>query len=303
MRQTITTVSAAAALCVAALTVCAPAAHAQTLFLTQGDYFATDETYRRGTIHVGLDGTFSQTNAMGVPYTAGLVITTGAVVENARGYNSNTINMDAGRVDNAGVSSTARLNLIGGSIASMTGNNNTALSIGGGTVQSVTVSNNATLNISGGTTSFANGLGTSRMSISGGFVQNVILSNSANVDISGGTVFNGVMLNSATATANIVGTGLSFAYIGYSNSNPYGVYADLFRISGTFGGGGNRLGDGTAYDVYIRNPANASGTPNAAPRQFSFNGAPPVVVPESGTVALLLPALGVVGVLAARRRK
>jgi hypothetical protein len=46
-------------------------------------------------------------------------------------------------------------------------------------------------------------------------------------------------------------------------------------------------------------------TPNAAPRQFLFNGAAPnaVTVPEANSLALVLPALGMVGAVVIRRRK
>ena len=55
-------------------------------------------------------------------------------------------------------------------------------------------------------------------------------------------------------------------------------------------------GSYTAND-YIRNQ---SGTRNSAPRQFNFVA--PVVVPEVGTFALLLPAFALSGSIVARRR-
>lgn len=95
---------------------------------------------------------------------------------------------------------------------------------------------------------------------------------------------------------NFVGAGLSFAYSGYGNDNPYFTYADLFKVSGSFGG------TAKTYDLYIRNASGGSGTANAAPRGFLFNAGAPVVVPESGTLAFALPALGMIGAVLRRRR-
>ena len=118
-----------------------------------------------------------------------------------------------------------------------------------------------------------------------------------------GALANGFFLESPTATVNFVGTGLLFAYQSYGSNNPYSTFADFFQISGTIGGAAR------TYDLYIRNAVgkNQATTPKSAARQFTFNGAAPVnpvVVPEAGTVALLLPALGILGtVVAVRRRK
>lgn len=114
------------------------------------------------------------------------------------------------------------------------------------------------------------------------------------VNISGGVLTNGFILVNSTAKANFVGTGLSFTYQSYDKNNPYDYFSDFFKITGTIGGVMRTV------NLYVGNQSGASGTPNSTPRQFTFNGA--AVVPEGGTLALLLPALGV-ALVAVRKRK
>ncbi len=94
---------------------------------------------------------------------------------------------------------------------------------------------------------------------------------------------------------NFLGTNLSFAYNGYSNSNPFREYADFFTVTGTIGGVANN-----SYNLYIRNGSGVGGTANSAPRQLAFNG---VVVPEASAFVLALPALGMIGAVTLHRRQ
>ena len=123
--------------------------------------------------------------------------------------------------------------------------------------------------------------------------------NASTLNISGGTLTNGLELFDSTAKANFVGTGFSYVYVGYGDNTFYGAYCDQFTISGFFAGASK------SYQLYIKS-GDGSGngtTPNSAPRQFTFNGAAPAVVPEAGTLALLVPAFGVALAFVARRRR
>ena len=131
--------------------------------------------------------------------------------------------------------------------------------------------------------------------MSGGSVVFAYGFDNSTLNISGGKVTLGVVLGGTTAKVNFVGTDLSYFYSGYSQYDAYGTYVDLFMVSGTIGNVANTT------SLYIRNAAGAGGSANSTPRQFTFNGVAPTVVPELGTLALLLPALGLVGIVARRR--
>ena len=247
-------------------------AGAQTLFLYPGgangnNYTATDATYQYGNIYVGADSGYGISDSSGTPYAASLSVKTGGVVNNVFGFNSTTTSISGGSVSNAYVLGSSLFNITGGTVANLSGGAS------------------GTTNISGGTVTQATG------------------DNSSTTNVSGGMLTNGVELINPAATVNFVGSGLTYTFSGYGNTNPYNNYADKFTVSGFFAGAGAL----TSYQLYVQNPNGTASTPaNSAPRQFTFNGAAPnaAVVPEAASLALLvLPVAAVLGLGIARRRK
>ncbi len=222
----------------------------------------------------------SQTNSSGVPYVATLNVLDGALAAESRTYNTSTANISGGTLTTTRTNNASTTNISGGSLISAFTFNTGTTNISNGNVAYIQSFDSSTANISGGSANFSYGY------------------DSSTTTISGGTFAKGFLLMNTAAKTTFIGTNLTFAYQSYGNSNPYGIYADFFKISGTFGGAAK------TYDLYIRNDDNNNGPApaNTAQRQFAF--AAPVVVPEAGTLALLLPALSVFGaVVAARRRE
>ena len=262
--------------------------------------FNTSTTTVSGGIVRGLRGYDTSTTSI----TGGTVTTfegfqnsvatiTGGSVNRAVAFLESTVNVGAGstvRTVTSGDSGT--VNITGGDTTDAFAFRTSTLNIGGGNVTgNVANFNAATVNISGGIVRRADGNGSGVMHISGGTVESLFGFSSSITRISGGALTKGVLLFNTTATANFVGAGLTSVYQGYGNSNPYTTFADFFQVSGTFNGVPK------TYDLYIRN---TTGTGNGTPRQFAF--ASFVVVPESGTFALVLPVLAIVCVSVARRR-
>ncbi|MBC8142751.1 MAG: hypothetical protein H7Y38_15105 [Armatimonadetes bacterium] len=257
--------------------------------------------------------------------------TTNGVVGLAIGSGNGAINVFGGSVTTAIAGNTSTILVTNGAVGEARGNDSSEINVSGGTVTTlnanndnsvdlrpgarVTTFNNAANNtidsdtvttvngfagsvtniISGGTVTAANSNGT--VNISGGAIAD--FSNAGNAIITNGDITNGIFMENGSASVNFVGTGLAYAYTGYGLNNSYGYYADAFTITGAFGGVPK------TYNLFIRNDNGSGGaaTANSAPRQFLFNGAAPAVVPEAGTLALLLPALGVLGAVVVRRRK
>lgn len=221
----------------------------------------------------------------GLPYNATVNVVGNAQIFGGMAHNNSTLNVQGGYLYYAGGEGNATVNVSGAAFVNAYVQENAILNMSGGSAaEYVLGDNNAVVNYSGGTALDMTGLGSARL------------------NISGGTIGFGVGLYTAATTANFVGTNLAQAYIGYGSVQHYNsgaVYADRFRVSGTFSG------TPRSYDLYIVNSRGASGTANAAPRQISFNGAPLVVaVPEAGTASLMAGAFGMIGALAiARRRK
>ena len=284
-------------LCVAALTT-TYAAQAANLFLTSGSYDANDATYQSDYIFVGLDSSFSSKDASNVPYIANLNVLTGGSVKGTEAYNTSTVNISDGSVSYAFAYNTSTINISGGSVGYAFAYNTSTTNISGGSVGYVTAYSTNTVNISNGSVNYANAYDTSTTNISGGSVGYAIGRNTSTTNISGGTLTNGFLLNHTTATVNFIGTSLTGAYQSYGYNSPYNTYADFFQVSGIIGG------TPTTYDLYIRNENGSRGptTPNRAARGFTFNGGMPVIVPEMGTLALLLPSLTLLGMVARRKK-
>ena len=184
----------------------------------------------------------------------------------------------SGDTSKNGVPYVATLNIKTGAIVyAASGYNTSTLNITGGVLNLAYTYNSIHTNLRSGTVGYAYGYDASVM------------------DVSGGTLLAGLEMMTSTTAANFTGTGLSYAYNGYSSQNPYTYYADTFTISGNFSGAIS------SYVIYLFNPNGPNGTPNLTPRQFTFNGGTPVAaVPEAGALALLLPALAISAL--ARRR-
>lgn len=198
---------------------------------------------------------------------------TGGYVGEAYGYDNSTTNISGGIVTIAYAYANADLNISGGNIVVAGSFNSSTMDISGGNIGYTYVLDNSATNISGGSFEYAYG-----------FINGI-------TNISGGTLTNGFFLYD-NSTVNFFGTGLSFAYQSYGNSNPYALYADYFQVSGTIGG------EARTYDLYIYNGAGSGGTSNPTQRQFNL-----VTVPEPSALALALPAFGMIGAVVLRRRK
>ena len=173
--------------------------------------------------------------------------------------------------------------------------NNAAVVSGGQIGYGVDCHDTAAFSMSGGSVADLRTIGQSTANISGGTVQNgaYFLGNgSVPSTISGGSFPNGLAIDGG-ASVNFVGNNLSVTYGGTKNGQ-YG-YADKFTVLGTFAGSPNQT-----YNVFLYN---STGTADAAPRRFTLNGATPVVAPEAGTFALLLPVLSLAGASAVRRAR
>ena len=214
-------------------------------------------------------------------------------MSNAYGYNDGAINISGGQVVGADAYNTSTTNISGGSVIAPFSRDMGTTNISGGSVTYATAYDMGTLNISGGDVSYAIGFDSSITNISGGNVTNAFGSDTNLTNVSGGILINGLFLEQSTANANFIGMNLSYAYTGYGTGNPYNALADSFLVSG-FIGGKQRL-----YNLYL---SNDSGTGNSTVRQLLFNGAAQVV-PEAGSLTLLLPALGVLTIALHRRKK
>lgn len=228
-----------------------------------------------------------------VAHAQDLFLTSGSYTANDAQYRLNTIYVgeySGGNLSSGGTPYFATLNVVtGGNVGSFFGYNACVMNMSGGIVNGAVSDGTSTLNISGGSVNNVAVRENSTANFSGGVVNLVYCEQSSTTNISSGTFMSGFGLNSSTASVNFVGTGLSFAYQS-SGSSMYSGYADFFKVSGTVGGATN------TYDLYIRN---TNGVPNSTPRQFRFNGAA-VAVPEAGSLALLLPAMGILGAVVAR---
>ena len=112
--------------------------------------------------------------------------------------------------------------------------------------------------------------------------------------ITGGIVptvpLSGVFLYDTGARANIFGTGLVATYVGLADNR------DTFNVTGA-------LQNGTVYTSSAPLPVsirNETGKSNNVQRQFTLNN--PAVVPEAGTLGLILPVIGMIGTLIRRKK-
>jgi len=205
------------------------------------------------------------------------VAISGGDVSVVAGHDDSTTGISGGSIVAISGYNASTTNISGGYMYYDYGYNTNVTNISGGTVSQAEIYNSSTLNIRGGTVDYAFGFDTTTTNMSGGSISKYIL------------------LTSTTSTVNFVGTGLSFAYQGYGTFSPFVNYADQFRVTGIIGG------VPSSVNVYLSNAARENGKANSTQRQFTFSA--PVVVPEAGSLALLLPALGVLGAFVAVRRQ
>ena len=321
-----------AALTTVTLAALARPAAAQNLYITSGSYTANDATYQNGIIFVGEDSTGNK-SANGTPYVAALLVRNSAGVNEADAFNGNMISVtggsvslvqgfdasattiSGGNVSEADARNASNTTISGGSVGTAQGYDTSTTAVSSGSVGNTIGNNNSTINISDGTVMLATGNAGSVTNISGGSVGEVdgydsainisagavttaLSYGSSKFSVSGGTLTNGLELIDPSATANFVGTGLTYTSNGY-NTTSSGGSADTFTVSGFFGGASQ------SYVLYVDNPNGATGTPNPAPHQFTFNGRPPTAatVPEAGTLALALPAFAIGAISRCRNRK
>ena len=224
-------------------------------------------------------------------------ISGGNVTSSAACVNASTINISGGDVNHASSLNTSTVNISGGNVTSAGSTDTGTLNISGGNVGSVQANGLVPVNISGGNVNEAHANTFSGINISGGSVFRAYGESDSAFTVSGGTVTEGIYLL-GTSTVDFVGTDLSFAYQSYNFYADFGTYADFFTVTGTIGGVPN-----ATYNVFIENADQFQQPqpPNTKPHQFTFNGL--AVVPEPGTLALALPALGIGAILIRRRKK
>ena len=265
---------------------------------------------------VGKDATGATLSGTATLTVAGGAITTYSGTRSTGYFGLNTFggyraNITGGSVYSAAAYDSAATTISGGTVTAAVGFNATVTTVSGGTVGQIQGYNASTTAINGGAISQIAANNASITTITAGVVGSLTVADNSTATITGGTLTNAYGQNASTtvvrggalpnglilfdsAQADFVGSGLSYAYIGFGTGNPYHDYADAFTVSGTFGGA-------TAlYSLYLYNQ---NGIANTAPRQFALNGVV-VAVPEAGTLALILPALGVAGAgIAAHRSR
>ncbi len=194
-----------------------------------------------------------------------------------------------------------RANINGGNINNLFGEDNSITAITAGNITEATFSNNAnvTMNNDGAAINslFLGTAGTTQAptaNISGGVFTLMTLTANSVATITGGIVptvpLSGVFLYDTGARANIFGTGLVATYVGLADNR------DTFNVTGA-------LQNGTVYTSSAPLPVsirNETGKSNNVQRQFTLNN--PAVVPEAGTLGLILPVIGMIGTLIRRKK-
>ena len=223
----------------------------------------------------------------------------GGDTSSVRAYNKATIAVSSGTTDAITANNNATVNVQGGKVALTYIYDSGTLDISGGKSDEAAVYHTATMNISGGTVEYVEGVGAGNITVTGGTVGEV-MAHGYNADIRGGAVryvvssplcyskvnirggdiAGGIVLCGDSASVNFDGTNLRYEYAGIAAFRTQSAEgeADKFVVSGTF------AGKDASYSVFI--PCNTGNptenTPNAAPRQFTFNHAA-VAAPLSAT--------------------
>lgn len=206
----------------------------------------------------------------------------------ADAYNRSTTSISGGTLNTATSHDNATVNLnFGSSPRFAYSMDNSTTNINSGQITgSALAYNNSIMNV--GINSSIDRLGAfdnSTVNVSGGYSNNAFEAGSAHMNISGGFLPDGLNLTTGTATANFIGTNLSYTYV-----SP-GSKGDQFTISGVFNGNPN-----ITYQLYVNN---LTGQINKNPRQFTFNGMA-ITVPEASPLILLASGLALLGL---RRRR
>jgi hypothetical protein len=268
-------IAVAATIAVAALTTAT--ANAQLQLTGNTAYTADHSIYANGEINVR--------------DASSLHVVAGGIVGSAYGYNSGTVTVSGGRVGTAWGYNASATNVSGGVAVTTFGLDDSTFHITGGTVGDAFGFGASTTNIGGGDVSGIYGYENSTFNITGGAVWNVRGYENSVINIRGG-ILSSLRLYGDSAV-NLFGTGLSFSSaLVYDNmGNPSTLYA----LSGA-------LQDGQSVDgIGILNFGNyhsAGGGGNAL--TFRALSSPSAAAPEPGTIALLLPILGVA--IARRKR-
>lgn len=260
------------------------AAQAQDLYLTSGQYFATDDTYGARAINVGMDSGGSRTDNGGNTYVASLNIVDGGKVGTVNGYNTSTVGMSGGSMINTNAYDNSTVTLTGGvvngvvfgydtSTTNLSGTaytynvfsyGNSVFNMSGGIVEGVYRYNNSTANISDGYTVAAFGFNTGAINVSGGSVDHATVLDTSAINVSGGHV--GTITSVFTSGVHITGgtvfniQGKDSSTVRISNGTVTGAYANntsFLNISGgtmintyALNAGTVNISGGNLTDVY-----------------------------------------------------
>ena len=157
--------------------------------------------------------------------------------------------------------------ITGGFVTKADGRDGSTTTVSGGEVVFLDSRDASRATISGGVVTLACVYDASHLTISGGSLWRVAAGDASRLTVAGGSVSIGLQVI-GSATADFVGTGLTYSYTGYKRDE----LSDHFLVSGTFNG---------AHQSYLLRvtdaPANAKANPK--PRRFTFNGKAPVAAP------------------------
>lgn len=185
------------------------------------------------------------------------------------------------------ISESATLDFVGG-VA------NSTVNISGGIINfEVVGAQNGTINIFGGIITTASGYDNTVFNITGGFITDVFADGNSMFNLSGGWISASTIYQlTDTATINLYGTEIVY-------SNPIAMNFEASPgefYSGVYYDVAWTQGNGTVINTRYFDANGDTGA--ATPQGIIFT-----VVPEPGTFALILPVLGVLGLVVARRKR
>jgi hypothetical protein len=223
-------------------------------------------------------------------------------------FNTSTMNMNGGTINNALTVNNSTVNMNGGTIRTLQIFDNSTANISGGTVSSVLyTARTSVTNISGGSIENLYPFNNSTVNINGGVFNYLLASDSSTVNINSGIV-NNTLYNNNAATLNLSGGTVGDLYL--YDSSVYNIYGPNLTstLIGTNVSAGGALNTGDLFSQYTLDGTLADGTDITGKSLFvvngstgSFNLLSSVTAPEPSTIALCI--MGGMGFITTKRRK
>lgn len=221
---------------------------------------------------------------------------TGGSVANVIGFFGTTLDISGGSVQFASGYGSSAFNVSSGNVTSITAYDSSTLSLTGGSIYAAVSRNDSTLDIStDASVNFIVGFNNSILNLGGGSMTNILGHGSSFLNLTGGAIGSGGISLLEDSVLRISGVGLSFVFASMG-SDAYGSFT-AYTLFGT-------LQDGQSIDgVILRDYVGgfAVENPGAGTGNLRFISA--AVVPEPGTLALLLAPVIICGSIAGLRRR